>query len=252
MPPNSLLAVAYFALAVLVNLKLRALHRQSQGWTQFISALLVASLIWQLGHVGLCPLDTTRIEMAPIYFLLKEEGPSGLIEVPLGYGDFIDCAQTVHGRRVLGSAATRCCPPTLAQGQDMSGCVSLARAEVDAKNSFVAMLLAANKDSEHWRSCTEDDRQKLVDDGYSLLILHERACNILDARKGEVLYFRFFSHLEAELGEPIINSFEPVYDWLPGRRSVDVGNPVWYRVAVFDLRRGDVRVQRWIRRLQGK
>ncbi len=251
-PPNSLLVVAYFALAVLVNLKLRDLYRHSQGWTQFVSALLVASIVWQLGYVGLCPLDSTRIEMAPIYFLLKEEAPSGLIEVPLGYGDFIDCAQTVHGHKVLGSEATRCCPPVLEEGQDLSGCGSLARAKVEPKNTFVTMLLAANKDSEHWRSYANGDRQKLVDDGYSLLVLHERGCNLLDAQKGEVLYFRFFSHFESELGEPIINSFEPVYERMPGRRSVDVSNPVWYRVAVFDLRKSDARVQRWIRKLQGK
>lgn len=233
LPPSGFLVGVYIALAVLVVQRLRSWNLQLPFLAHGVALLLIIAQFAQLNAAGIFPVPATRLEAGPLVYLLGDSPPQGLVDVPFG-GHYLDLAQEIHGCPVMGAEATRCFPATWpATGHDSTS--RWAAAKLDWSNSFVAHLAQYQNEGHRWQKFAPGDIANLRHAGYSLLILHERGCNIMAGNSGEVCYFKYFSHLQNCLGDPILNTFEPVYTGMTGRRDVDVSNPQWYRVAVFKI-----------------
>ena len=240
--PRCFLSVAYLALAILVQVRLRSLDEYRQGLAQFFMAAAGVAFMFQLVGSGLCPLVAGRVDTSPFACLLGDKPAVGLVEVPFTDASYVDFAQITHGCPSWGSAATRWYPQILREEATIaqtSGAARLALTPSRGDNTFIAHLLAGNRNSLKWGNFDDAHRRQLVKEGYKWLILHERSCNMLDPQKGEIIYFRFFAHLSEIMGRPYVNTFEPAYAGMPGRRPVDASNPAWYRVAVFDLEKAN-------------
>ncbi|MBQ7568345.1 hypothetical protein IJT17_06010, partial [bacterium] len=212
--PVRVLALFYMLLAVLICIRLCQLNLRFQAAAQVLAVLLAATHLWQLHTAKLLPLPVSHIDTAPIYYLLGDSEPTGLIEVPFA-GYYLDLSQRVHGCASIGSGSSRWLPDCLSEA---GGTVQRwGSAHFDEKNSFLMHLWSAQH-GDSWGSYDDKDRQDLLKRGFSLLVLHERSCNILADINGENLYFWYFSNLQKELGDPLIDTFEPVYEGMPGRR----------------------------------
>lgn len=222
--PIRLQVMLYFALAVLVAIRL-------QPRRALVAGLTAVAFLVQLEFSGVLPLPTVQLAVAPYYHLLGELPPVGLVEVPFKTGDYLEYNQTVHRQKVLWSFAEGGVPPGYPQGQ----LAHLARRERVRENSFVRHLEALNREPLRPQPFQDQDLQELRRLGYRLLVLHERGCYYLDPDGGEAVYFRLLEHFRKTLGEPLVETDEPVHRGLLGRRPEDVRDPSWYRMAVFAL-----------------
>ena len=229
--PARLEVMVYAALAILVTLRVREIAgwRRGAAWAAVVLATLGTMV--QLELAGVVPLPTVQLGVAPYYYLLAEQPPTGLIEVPFQTGDYLEYNQTVHDQKVLWSFAERGVPPGYPPGHQ----AWLAREQGVEGNSFVTWLAALNRDPLRPRDFQKADLEALVRSGYRLLVLHERGCYYLDPQGGERLYFRLLAHFRKVLGEPAAYTDEPVYRGLQGRWPAEEQDPAWYRVAVFYL-----------------
>ena len=229
--PLRLEVMVYGALAVLACLRVRELAGERRGPAAALAGLVALALVAQLESSGVLPLPTVRLGVAPYYYLLADQPPTGLVEVPFKTGDYLEYNQTVHGQKVLWSFAEGGVPPGFPPGR----LALLARKEGWRQNSFVTFLEGLNRDPAHPGTWKEADRQALLGAGYRLLLLHERGCYYLDPERGERIYFRLLDHFRKTLGEPLLHTDEPAYRGLVGRRRGDGRDPAWYRMAVFRL-----------------
>ncbi len=229
--PGRLEVLVYLALAVLVCLRLNDLAGRRPGLGLLIACLAATGMWVQMEVARILPFPTVRLGVAPYYYLLGDRPPFGLIEVPYRTGDYLEFNQTVHGQRVLGSFAQGGVPPGYPPGHQ----AWLAGKFEDPGNSFVAHLEALNREPTRPEPYREEDLDALVQDGYRLLILHERGCYYLDKDGGERLYFALLEHFRKQLGDPVLHTDEPVHDGLLGRQRLDDRDPAWSRMAVFRL-----------------
>jgi hypothetical protein len=229
--PGRLEVLVYLALAVLVCLRVKDLAGRRPGLGLLVACLAATGMWAQMEETRVLPFPTVRLGVAPYYYLLGDRPPFSLIEVPYRTGDYLEFNQTVHGQRSLGSFAQSGVPPGYPPGHQ----AWLAGKFEDPGNSFVAHLEALNREPTRPEPYREEDLDSLVQDGYRLLILHERGCYYLDRDGGERLYFALLEHFRKQLGDPVLHTDEPVHAGLLGRQRLDDRDPAWYRMAVFRL-----------------
>lgn len=225
--PLRLQVLMYLALAVLVAIRLRTVRSRAV----LLAGLGAVGLLAQLEFAGTLPLPTVQLAVAPYYHLLGDLPPVGLVEVPFKTGDYLEYNQTVHRQKVLWSFAEGGIPPGYPPGH----LADLGRRERVKENTFVMHLEGLNRNPGAPPPYREEDLQELRKAGYGLLLLHERGCYYLDPERGEIVYFQLLDHFRKTLGEPLLETDEPVHYGLLGRRLADTRDPAWYRMAVFAL-----------------
>ena len=72
--------------------------------------------------------------------------------------------------------------------------------------------------------------------GFTYIILHERAFNIINPKKGSLLYDKGFAALYRLLGKAAAEDYEPVSRWRWGRGCKDTQALRWYRMSVFYIK----------------
>jgi len=229
--PARLEVMVFLALAVLVCLRVHDLARTRRDLALVAVVVTTLGLGLQMELAAVLPFPTVRLAVAPYYHLLGDQPPMGLIEVPFRTGDYLEYNQTVHRQKVLGSFAQGGVPPGYPSGYQ----AWLAGKHADPGNSFLTHLEALNRDPARPLAYRRDDLEALVQDGYRLLILHERGCYYLDRDYGDLIYFKLLAYFRKTLGEPLVYTDEPVHSGLEGRQRAEDRDPAWYRMAVFSL-----------------
>lgn len=230
--PQQLAVMVYLSLAVLLCIRV---HESSFRTRDYVAMAAFASGIFfivQLEYAQVSPLSTVQVDTAPLFYVLGEQRGDDMIDVPLGIGNYLKFNQTVHGQRSLGLVEAPALPSGLSGGK----AAELANCPVPSSNKFVSFLKSINYSySTAGKKYSAADVGALRKQGYKLLVLHERGCQILDGKQGTLIYFRLLAYFRQQFGEPIIYGDEPVYAGLEGRATGDERSPVWCRMAVFSL-----------------
>ncbi|MCR5663118.1 MAG: hypothetical protein K6G50_13495 [bacterium] len=229
--PNRLMAMAYMSLSILFLIRMAEYSKNSAELSRIIGIITGIGMLAQMELIGTLPLEVSHPDQAAYYYLLRELKPVGIIEVPFRTGDYIDFNQIAHCQKSLGSFSEGGLPPRFPQCR----LSFIAKKEDFSQNTFLIHLKLLNDNPFMPQNYREADKQELVKAGFRLLILHQRGCDMIDALRGEIIYFKLYEHFCKVLGKPILDTNEQVYPGMKGRLEGDTSDPAWYRMSVFDL-----------------
>lgn len=257
--------------AALVTITVAKLRRMGRAKAAVWSGP-AAALIWIIALEGmaLSPLPWTRLSVAPFYYWLPQVGKpmsktqdtpgssewrpqqwgqvgSGLVEFPWQGAQYTRFSQLLHGRKIfrefsLGKVAADSRPLLWPLMPGFSGPMSvLAETWQGEDNAFANYLEALQRDGARLSVASPEGAElaKALADfrqhGYTYLLLHERACNVISAQGGEVLFFKYYQQLNDVLGAPLCESDEPYGLGLPGGSWGETRQQAWYRLCVYEL-----------------
>jgi hypothetical protein len=174
--------------------------------TAFMVIFIIISMAVQMTLAGQIPVVANEVVYPEIYKAIaadKNEN-TGIIEVPFRVGDFVHFYQVFHGKKLLWGWTYGSIPMGFPEGRAKF----LATAEPVQTNTFVGFLESMNKLQEIPDPFQPADLEKLRLSGYRYVILHERGCEEMDARKSDEIYDYFLKNLTENLGEPIVIGVE--------------------------------------------
>ncbi|MCE1245510.1 MAG: hypothetical protein LWY06_02575 [Firmicutes bacterium] len=168
--------------------------------------LVIASMAFQMTWAGQIPVVANEVVYPEIYKAIaadKNEN-TGVIEVPFRVGDFVHFYQVFHGKKLLWGWTYGSIPMGFPEGRAKF----LSTAEPVQTNTFVGFLESMNKLQEKPDAFQPADLEKLRLSGYRYVILHERGCEEMDARRSDEIYEYFLKNLTEALGEPTVTGVE--------------------------------------------
>lgn len=231
--PSRLMMMAYMSLSILFLIRMSEYSNKSSELARIFGAAAGIGMLVQMEFTGTLPINVSHPEQAAYYYLLRELPPLGIIEVPYKTGDYIEFNQIAHFQKSLGSFSEGGLPQHFPQCR----LSFIAKKEDFSQNSFLVHLQLINSNPFMPQPYRETDKQEIVKQGFKLLILHQRGCNMIDPLQGEIIYFKLYEHFCDMLGKPVLDTNEQVYLGMKGRLQGDISDPAWYRMSVFDLSR---------------
>lgn len=200
------------------------MDRKAYG-SVFLSVCALGVTVFYLCLFDLAPLFGFNSEIAPFYGLLKEAGQKRGIaaaELPLCSKPIYYFAQLRHGCRLLD----------LSESEDFSHMAyvlsHLDRGDLQSDSRYLKLA----EDPE----LLKRELRAMKAKGFTYIILHERAYNIINPKKGSLLYDKGFSVLCGLFGRAAAEDYEPVSLWRWGRADNDAQPLRWYRMSVFYLK----------------